>query len=641
MYRLITCLTLMIGSIISVNTWANDSHLTVDARIEWSDPQNAEVIVTCEIADGLHIYAQSQTKPFLAVELSIAETSNNVKSVGDFRASREPIVSFELGQELHKFKETIQWRAKVEPSDPSKPIIIAGSVFAQACETQRCFAPNKYKFTAAADSNQSAVTATPSDSPSDLANIRVESETEVIDNAALASVDDASGAATPSTPAFSLSELNVAPASQSQSVWTVLPFAFIAGFLLNFMPCVLPVVGLKLLSFAQHANSDRKRVLLMNLAYSAGLVSVMLVLATLAVFAGLGWGEQFSSVGFTVTLSVIVFAFGLSFLGVWEIPLPGFIGTATGQVKQEGYAGAFTKGILGTLLATPCSGPFLGAALAWAVTQSTYLTYSVFVVVGLGMASPFLFVGIFPSTIRFLPKPGVWMETFKQAMGFVMIATVIYLLSFMPMPAVVPTALLLLGVGVSVWFAARTPLYESTAKQATAWSVAFAITALTGFIAFGWLQGVMQTRFERAANRYLENQSETVRLVSTEQTDDGKIAWQPYSPARLEAALRDGKSVFVDFTADWCLTCKSNEAAAIHTTSFANAIGEADAIALIADKTQPNPEVDSLLRKLGNAAESIPFYAYFPANDPSNPILLDGIVAGPERFVQALRQAKP
>lgn len=546
----------------------------------------------------------------------------------------------ELGNELRKFKGTIQWRASLKPSDLSKPIKIDGSVFAQACESDRCFAPRTYKFTATLEPSATA-TVTKSIAVTDSADNGSEAATENAMDAELAAADNAPALKAPSGSEFSIGELNVAPAAESRSVWSVLPAAFIAGFLLNFMPCVLPVVGLKLLSFVQQANSNRKRILLMNVAYSAGLVFVMLILASLAVFAGLGWGEQFSSVGFTVTLSVIVFAFGLSFLGVWEIPLPGFIGAATGQVKQEGYAGAFTKGILSTLLATPCSGPFLGAALAWAVTQPTFLTYSVFVVVGLGMASPYLVVGLFPSTIRFLPKPGAWMDTFKQAMGFVMLATVIYLLSFMPAPAVVPTALLLLGVGVGVWFAAQTPIYESVSKQIKAWSIAFAITAVTGFAAFGWLQGVMQSRFERAANRYLEKRSDSVHLVSTQQHDDDKIAWQTYSPELLETSLRNGKSVFVDFTADWCLTCKSNEAAAIHTNSFSNAINKADAVALLADKTEPNSEVDALLRKLGNSTASIPFYAYFPAVDPSNPVLLDGIVTGPEPFVQALQKVKP
>jgi len=287
-----------------------------------------------------------------------------------------------------------------------------------------------------------------------------------------------------------------------------LPFAFLAGFLLNLMPCVLPVVGLKLLSFVQQAQSDRRRILLMNFAYTAGLVFVMLVLASLAVFAGMGWGGQFSSTGFTIILAAIVFAFGLSFLGVWEIPLPGFVSTVPGRIPQEGYAGAFGKGILSTLLATPCSGPFLGTALAWAVTQSAVFTYGVFVTVGLGMASPYLVIGAFPALIRFLPKPGNWMITFKYVMGFVMLATVVYLLSFVAIASVVPTILLLLGIGIAVWFAGQTPFTAARSKKLRAWGIAPLMILASSSVSFGWLEGVMQERFERAAVRFAADQLE-------------------------------------------------------------------------------------------------------------------------------------
>lgn len=473
---------------------------------------------------------------------------------------------------------------------------------------------------------------------------------------------------------FSLNDLEVQAPTSTRSVWVVLPLSFLAGFLLNFMPCVLPVVGLKLLSFIQQAQSDRRRILLMNLSYTAGLLSVMLVLASLAVFTGLGWGEQFSSTGFTITLAAVVFAFGLSFLGVWDIPLPGFVSTADGKGPSEGYAGAFSKGILSTILATPCSGPFLGAALAWAVTQPAVMTFAVFVTVGLGMASPYLVIGAFPSLIRVLPKPGNWMITFKYIMGFVMLGTVVYLLSFVAIASVVPTVLLLLGIGIAVWFAGQTPFTAKKSARLRAWGIAIAIVLLTTSVSFGWFEKVMQDRFERAAARFAAQQSPpnavaepTIAMtqitepntdvvlddaskneISTNQTaiqpqaesqapaviDDG-IAWQIYSPDILESAIASGRPVFVDFTADWCLTCKANEAAAIDTTDVSRALRKHNIVALLADKTSPNPEADALLRKLGNKAASIPFYAFFNPETPDKPIVLDGIIASPQPFVDA------
>ena len=624
--RVIPILALSLATSVSLGQESKTlADVSVDAKIHRTQAGQAELVVSAKIVDGLHIYAQSQPKPFLATKIEVINLPDQIESVGEFTADQEPVLirHESLDVELHEYEGTVHWRAPLtirrnvasEASD--SPTLITGTVFAQACQGDRCFAPTTYTFEA-------------------------EFPTEI--DSVIAATDSAEELSDKSA-SFSLADLQV-KSSQTQSAWSVIPLAFVAGFLLNFMPCVLPVVGLKLLSFVQQANSDRKRILLMNLAYTAGLLSVMLILATLAVFAGLGWGEQFSSAGFTVTLSAIVFAFGLSFLGVWEIPLPGFIGAANGTTKQEGYGGAFSKGILSTLLATPCSGPFLGAALAWAVTQPTYLTYSVFAAVGLGMASPYLLVGLFPSTIRFLPKPGNWMVTFKQFMGFIMLATVVYLMSFMPIASVVPTVLLLLGIGMAVWYASQTPGYAPASKQIRAWGIATSIVAITALTSFGWLQGVMQSRFERAVTRFVATQANSGTAVNlslqqeteSESQSPDHIAWQTYSPDLFESLVRDGKPVFIDFTADWCLTCKANEASAIETEVVAKAILESGTVALRADKTESNPEVDELLRKLGNSAASIPFYAIFPANNPSEPILLDGLFSSGEPFVKALKQ---
>lgn len=625
-----------------------DADVTVSATIEWTENSNADLVVTAKIADGLHIYAQSQPKPFLASKIDVTAQSDQVAFIGDFTADRQPIrLDHEsLGVELHQYEGTVQWRAPIkfnmdslnrgdDLGSTASKIQVDGTVFAQACEADRCFAPNTYSFTAVADLPTDAATTT-SGQTSNIAR-------HASQDTATPTVSAGENLAKTNSAAFSLSDLKV-ESKQNQSAWSVIPLAFVAGLLLNFMPCVLPVVGLKLLSFVQQANSDRKQILLMNLAYTAGLLSVMLILATLAVFAGLGWGEQFSSPVFTVTLSAIVFAFGLSFLGVWEIPLPGFIGAAGGKTKQEGYVGAFVKGILSTLLATPCSGPFLGAALAWAVSQPTYLTYSVFAAVGLGMASPYIVVGLFPSMIRFLPKPGNWMVTFKQVMGFIMLATVVYLMSFMPVAFVVPTVLLMLGIGVAVWYASRTPGYAPAPQRAKAWGIAGGMIVATALFSFGWLADVMQSRFERAVDRFVARQtisgSPSISMVkSTGVSRDiasDHVQWQVYSPELFESIIRAGKPVFVDFTADWCLTCKANEVSAIETTAVAAALRQTGTVALRADKTESNPAVDELLRKLGNSAASIPFYAVFPANRPGEPILLDGVFASPEPFVEAL-----
>ena len=191
----------------------------------------------------------------------------------------------------------------------------------------------------------------------------------------------------------------------------------LGGLILNIMPCVLPVIGLKVLSFLEQSGHNRRHALVLNIWYSLGMISVFFVLATLAVTLGFGWGQLFSYNGFNITLTAVVFVMGLSFLGVWEVPIPGFVGRGKTLelAEKEGFAGAFSKGIITTILATPCSAPLLASALTWAVNQSPSKTYAVFAAAGFGMASPYLLIGAFPGLLAFLPKPGLgWIPSNKS-----------------------------------------------------------------------------------------------------------------------------------------------------------------------------------------------------------------------------------
>jgi suppressor for copper-sensitivity B len=588
----------------------DDPVVRVSATLTRTSERSGQLAVTADVAKGFHIYAPSQPRPFLATKISVAE-SPGVRVTAAFTPSHPPKIVRHptIPVELHEYEGRVTWTAPVEFSSAADAdVVVEGTVFAQACEDGRCLAPETYTFKAAL--------------PTQVAT------------APAPAVPKSAGR-------FSLDDVVVAPESGDYSIWAILPLAFVAGFLLNLMPCVLPVVGLKLLSFVQQANDSRRRVLLLNVAYAAGLLSVMLVLAALAVFAGLAWGEQFSSTTFSVTLAAIVFAFALSFLGVWEIPVPGFVGTAeAGSGKGEGYGGAFSKGVLSTVLATPCSGPFLGSALAWATAQPALLTFTVFAVVGLGMASPYLLVGLFPALVRLLPRPGNWMVTFKQLMGFVLLATVVYLMSFLAVPSVVPTVFLLLGIGLGCWWIGRVSLLEPLGQRLRAWGIAAAVVAATAWLSFGWLESVMAERFGRAAERLLSARGDPAAPAAPSAGHGGNvIAWEPFSPERLEALVNDGKTVFVDFTADWCLTCKANEAAAIERPEVARLLRANGVVALRADKTGPAPEADETLRRLGNKAASIPFYAIFPGHSPNRPLLLDGLFTSPGPIVQALQQA--
>ncbi len=318
---------------------------------------------------------------------------------------------------------------------------------------------------------------------------------------------------------------------KNHSLAYVLVLAFVGGFILNFMPCVLPVIGLKVMAFVQQAGQHRRRVLTLNLSYCLGLLSIFWVLATLAAAASLGlsdkslgWGEQYNYDGFTIPLLAIVFAMGLSFLGVWEIPLPGFVGTgrANELASKEGLAGAFFKGVITTILATPCSGPGLATALTWSATQPPSMVYLVFTFMGLGMSFPYLLIGAFPSLIRFIPKPGPWMETFKQLMGFVLLGTVVYLFTLIDVGHFIPTLALIFALWAGLWWVGRKTMAAPWRAHLRAWTEAAVLVGLVAWFGFAYVSD-----------------------------PSNHVPWQPFSLATLEKRLGEGETVLVDFTADW------------------------------------------------------------------------------------------
>jgi thiol:disulfide interchange protein DsbD len=262
--------------------------------------------------------------------------------------------------------------------------------------------------------------------------------------------------------------------STDGSLVTYLIYAFLGGLILNVMPCVLPVIAIKVLSFVQQAGEDRSRILVLNLVYSLGIVSVFLGLAATAHLSSWGWGGLFERWEFSVGITAFVFVMALSLLGVFEIPIPGFVGNTAGTQQQEGLTGAFLTGVFATILATPCTGPFMGTALAWSVKQDPAVIYMVWGMMGVGMATPYLLFGAFPGAVKYLPKPGAWMVTFKQICGFVLLATVVFLLYGLSDKYVVPTLVLLLGLGVGLWMIGN--LYNLASPMA--WRMKMRVLAL-------------------------------------------------------------------------------------------------------------------------------------------------------------------
>ncbi len=541
----------------------------------------ARLFVTAKVDPGWHIYSITQPDGG-PVKTTIEVSPPPGARVGVFQASappdKKPEPAFDnLLVESHH--GTITWYAPLElPSgvDPSQ-VRIPGKATIQACDANSCLPPTEYTFVAGLSSE----------------------------------VALPSGPSTPE-PSATFEKTSTASATFDwPTVLTHLGFAFLGGLILNLMPCVLPVISLKILSFLEQAGESRGRVFALNLWYSAGLLSVFMVLAALAAVAGLAWGEQFTLPWFKVAMTAFVFAMALSFLGVWEIPIPGFVGTGRSNELQatEGPSGAFFKGIFTTILATPCSGPFLGPVFAYLLKQPPYMAYWIFGAVGLGMASPYLVIGAFPQLIRRLPRPGVWMETVKQLMGFLLLGTVVYLFTTLKPAYFIPTLTLLIGLWFACWWIGRTPLTASAAKRATAWIGGLATATFVGALAFVFL-------FQPAL-----------------------IPWQPFSPEALAVARREGKTVLVDFSADWCLTCKANLKFAIETGAVHALIKENKVVPMLADWTDRSETIKKALNDLGY--NSIPVMAIWPANSPDGkPIVLSDLLTE-SMVLEALKQAGP
>ncbi len=614
------------------------SVVTVDAQFTApAAGKPGRLFVTAHIEPGWHIYSITQPtsdKGNPTVTQIKIEPPKGVRMAGKFKASvapkskPEPDAYGDLPIETHD--GTVTWYAPIEfdPGvDPSK-LKIAGTLSFGACDANSCSPPKDELFTASLGQGVKVPEEPPTaiENPPETTNASsnppAESNKKTLDLGAL--------------------KISENDEIHKSSTWLIIATGFLGGLLLNLMPCVLPVIGLKLLSFLGQSGHARGRAFALNVWYSLGLVSVFWVLATLAVTLGMGWGQLFSLNGFNITLAAVVFTMGLSFLGVWEIPIPGFVGRgkALKLEDKEGPAGAFAKGVLTTVLATPCSAPFLASALTWAVSQPPAKAYAVFTAAGLGMASPYLLIGAFPNLISFLPKPGAWMDTFQQIMGFVLLGTVIFLLTFIPAALVVPTVAFLFSLWGSCWAAGRiSPLHEPGEKTIR-WLTAAAFGFIMWFVSFGWLGDVMQGYFNRNVEQAVAQRLAKIGksgCLEGEQNAN-RLPWQPFTPKALEDAIASGSTVLVDFTADWCLTCKTLEAAVLNTREIEAAVKAGGVVTLHADWTHGEPEVTKMLELLGS--KQVPVLAIFPAGDPNRPIVLrGGYTQG--RLLEALKQAGP
>lgn len=543
------------------------------ARLEPSDAAPGDEVtlsITANMVKGFHTFALDHDKRNIGLPTVISTlVVSGLKPVDDqegFSPDHEVELHEVLGKTQRIHHGEVTWTRKyvVTEAATDTGYGVSGKVSFQVCDASSC-RPGKFSF--------------------ELGRI---SKTDASSAPAISPVGPES---TESASVFEdLQYREPGGSTTAGGLGQYLLFAFLGGLILNVMPCVLPVIAIKVLSFVQQAGEARGRIFLLNATYSLGVISVFMLLATLAVFAGTSWGGQFQSVEFLIAMSALVFVMGLSLLGVFEIPIPGFVGSSAGG-HQEGLGGAFMTGIFATILATPCSGPFLGPTLGWSIQQSPATIYMIWGMMGLGMASPYLLFGLFPGAVRFLPKPGNWMIRFKQIAGFIMLGTTVFLLSILDESYLVPTLVMLLGLGVGVWMIGN--LYDLSSPPSTRWKVRFAALCLVGVVSsYGY------------------------HLASA----DEKLNWEPFTPAAVAEALKSGRPVMVDFTADWCLTCKVVEKTTLNTNSTRDVVNTHGFVTLKADWTDGSDEIRDLLNRLGG--DSIPTLAVFSPVRPTEPIVL-------------------
>ncbi len=389
---------------------------------------------------------------------------------------------------------------------------------------------------------------------------------------------------------------------QSAGFAAILLLAVLGGLILNLMPCVLPVLSLKLLSVLGHGGGSARNVRKGFLATAAGIIVSFLALAgaaTAVKLAGgaVGWGVQFQQPLFLIAMIVIVSLFACNLLGFFEIPLPAAVGDAALKAGNEkGLAGHFGTGAFATLLATPCSAPFLGTAVGFALSRGPFEIFAVFLALGIGLALPYLAVAAVPRLATMLPRPGPWIITMKRVLSLALIATALWLLSvLMVQSGLAATALigaLMVGMGLMLW---RRRGLAGGARIAG--GVVAVLLALAAFLA--------PLPFDRAQS----GPSGQVEAMD----------WAVFDWSEIDGLVADGHVVFVDVTADWCLTCQANKRLVLHRGAVAKRLGADDVVPMQADWTLPDDAIASFLASYGRYG--IPFYVVYGPGAPDGLVL--------------------
>ncbi len=407
-------------------------------------------------------------------------------------------------------------------------------------------------------------------------------------------------------------------------------FCFLYGLFVNATPCVLPLLSIKVMGFVQQAHESRKRTLILGLAFGAGVMLFFVILGLLA-----SSGQNILQYPIAViTLCAVVMALALSMLGVYTLQVPTVATNLDAQINKEGPLASFGKGALAPVLGFACTGPLLAGAFGWATQQPQHIAISAFLFAGLGMASPYMLLGANPNWLSFLPRPGQWMITFERIMGFALLTMVVWLAhplsSQIGVKGLELTFVFFVAIALACWILGKITLSMSKPQILKYRAGAFGTIVASAALIFGYVSPISEAM---AAQKSKKNQL----TFCVDDWSEG-IPWKKWNTCAVDEAIESGKTVFIDYTADWCTVCKVNKKVAINTPQVRAKMEELGVIAFKADFTLKNPDIAAQLKAFKRAG--VPMNIIYPANDPDNPILLDANLKL-EYLLEKLEQAGP
>lgn len=563
--------------------------LTLEFSLSPKNAKPGDVVtlsVKLSLDDEWHAYGLKHPVGGSGLPIKITMSTNNGLEPIDttWKPNRQPHKTTDVnGKTLLQHSGEVIWtrQFKVKENVTSGKYGVRGGFFYQVCDASKCLSPKTVPF-------ELGYLPPKKDKDSEDENPLSEEEAKAMEGAA--------------------AKFGVALGDGSEDEGSVLVYlllAFLGGMILNVMPCVLPVIAIKVMSFVQQAGESRKRIFALNACYSCGVISVFLVLAIFAVTAGMTFGGLFQKPEFNLVMVSIIFIMALSLVGVFEIPIPGIIGSSAGGQHQEGLHGAFITGIFATLLATPCTGPFVGTTLAWSVKQEPVVTFLLWGSMGVGMAFPYLVLGLFPGLIRLLPKPGNWMVRFKEFAGFALFGTVIFFIASAKSYQVVPLLTVLLGLGIGFWMIGNLYNINSSLKEKNT-------VRITAFLAIAGMCGLGYILYEEPGDKTL------------------------FTNDTLAAALENNQTVVIDFTADWCVNCKINEKMALNTEEVRSFAEKNNVSIQIGDYTDESKHIKYWLTKF--KTQGVPLTVVIPGNRPDQTIALGGVYSK-ETLLEAMKKA--